>query len=632
MIISPRFLALLILTVFCLSGLPANAQENADERTAGRQAGGESSKPEAAKEDKAVVEDEAKPAPATDIKKEFIPEKAKVDDKGDLENSDKKPQAKKTELQEQSSGNSPKILKTDFASLESNGLYSNPQDGSLGRDLWTNTRRSAVLAYLPQLPPAGSSPTLQSLTSGVLLSSAQAGLIVNDIQPEQGSDILTLRLMKLMDLGMTDQALKIYSELGQPPYHPNLAQAGIMALLFNAEKSLACLEYKTVEDRNFSGPFWNDIKHYCNFVLESAKPSPAALETIESQAVKRLLSGGAYTLTYEAQKLQAIPLFDRAILTAENIINFGLFGLEGVNRIAPDHLVLALKKPGLSKESEFLLTMKMVEYGLKNRAEWEKIYSSFKFGGTADEQKIITIEALPGWQQLPALFQNAKTHGKGPEQNAASLHALSYVGTYGPAAAYPFAEFLTSIPVNNLSTGELTRIARVLHGADKDIPASWFDALSKRKIVGDQDTALYVLTYVAKAYQRFSIDDRKLAMDAVNRMKNSPLKENLSIIIENVDNTPEDQHNVNKVYDNDLNLTFSGNYVMPSKRVWDRLLESSQNQSIGETVLLSALLLNEKPLMDLYPGVLSDVLKGLRAVGLTRSSKNMAQEAILESL
>jgi hypothetical protein len=662
-----RLLALAVLTLSILSPGLAQAQEN--ERTAGRQAG----EPLPAKAAKAETAEVEAVKPKTDVKPkkskkpkaaeiiESTPEAAptmlrapkarKALPPPDAAAEDQKPPSrpgrrmvpvkKDVPVEEDSKpaaapaatpATNEKILKVEYEDLESVGLYSTPQDGSLGRDLWTNSHRSVLVEYLPQLKTVRKSPVLQFLTDGLLLSQAQAGLIENDIPPEPGKDILTLRLMKLMDLGMSDEALKIYSDLGRVPYHSNLAQAGIMAILFNGEKSLACLEYKTMEDRKFQGPFWTDIAAYCNYVLEDKKPADAEFERISSEPIRRIVSGAKFSVAYDARKFAEIPLFDRAILTAENRIDFGGLGLEGIRRIAPAHLTMALKKPGLSRQDAFLIQMKMVQYGLKSPAEWEKLYAGYRFGGAADEQKIITLESMPGWQQPLALYQNVKTLTKGPEQRAMALQALSYTWTYGLAAATPLADILASVPADNLSTEQLVLIARILNAADKDVPGSWFDVLSKRKGRSDKEMALTVLSYVAKAYQQTNPADKDVIVKAVQSIKNSTLKDNFMIIIENVDNTVPDQHTVNKVYDNGSDLTSDGNYVMPSKRVWDRLIASSQNQSIGETVLLSTVLLNDKPLMDLYPGVLGDVLKGLRAVGLTRFSKGIAQEALLETL
>lgn len=639
-----RFTRLLALAIFAFSALNATfslAQD--EERTAGRQAG-EPLRPAPETSEKPVVPPAPK-APQKDTAKTNAKNiKAQSASKPTKPEEQAKPDGSATPEAEAEAETKPelkvlpdeKILKVDFPDLESIGLYAGPQDGSLGRDLWTNSHRSVLMEYVPALKTVRRSPVLQFITSGVLLSETQANLIVNDVAPTPGQDLLTLRLMKLMDLGMNDQALAIYSDLGRTPYHSNLAQAGIMALLFNGEKSLACLEYKTVEDRNFHGPFWTDIALYCGYVLEDKKPSPDELGALTSEAVKRVLSDEGYSFAYDASKLESIPLFDRAILTAEHSINFGPLGLAGINRIAPAHLTLALKKQNLSREDDFLLKLKMVQYGLKQPTEWEKLYASYKFGGAADEQKIITLESLPGWQQLPALYQNAKTLEKekasAREQQALALKALDYIGTYGLAAAYPFADLLATVPADNLSTEQLVLLARVLNGADKDIPGGWFGILSKRKAKSEKEVGLYVLSYIAKAYQQTNPDDKAPVMKAVEGLKNSTLKESFKIIIENVDNRSIDDHTVNKVYDNGSDLTSNGNYVMPSKRVWDRLIASSQNQRIGETVLLSMVLLNEKPLMDLYPGVLGDVLKGLRAVGLTRFAKGVAQEALLETL
>ena len=650
---SSRLATLAMLAAFIV--IPVSGWAEDGDRTAGRKAGDPVPAATAAPLEADDIEAEPLDEPAAEKpkaekpapKKALPPENKKPEKKAEAEES--KPALKDTPSEEPADEEDSvetkepaepvgdaKILKADYPALESRGLYYSPADGSLGRDLWTNTKRSVLLNYLPSLPSAGKSPFLQTLTTGLLLSDANAKLIENDVPPKPGEDMLTHRLMKLMDLGMSDQALKIYSDMGQPPYHPNLAQAGIIALLFNAEKSLACLEYKTFEDRDFSGKFWTDIGAYCDFTLEGKKADEATLDSIHSSAIKRIAGGGKFAFNYNAQQLAEMPLLDRAILTAENLINFGGFSLETVRRIAPAHLTLAMKKPKLARQDEFLLTMKMVQYGLKNKAEWEKTYASFKFNGPADEQKFITIESLPGWQQLPALYQNAKTaekeSPKGSQAKSYALQALGYAATYGPAAVYPFADMLTQVSPDNLSTTQFIQIAEILQGADRDIPASWFPVLAKRKPTGEKDMALFVLAYVAKAYLRPEAGDHDAVAKSVDAINNSHLKETFKIIIENVDKPLGDQHNDGKVYENDADLTFSGNYVMPSKRVWDLLKASSQNQSIGETVLLSALLLNDKHLTDLYPGVLSDVLSSLRAVGLTRSSKSLAQQALLEKL
>ena len=69
---------------------------------------------------------------------------------------------------------------------------------------------------------------------------------------------------------------------------------------------------------------------------------------------------------------------------------------------------------------------------------------------------------------------------------------------------------------------------------------------------------------------------------------------------------------------------------MPMPRVWNQLVNSSQDKRIGETVLLSSVMLHKHSLVDLYPGVASDVLQSINTVGLTNISKALALESVLD--
>lgn len=101
-------------------------------------------------------------------------------------------------------------------------------------------------------------------------------------------------------------------------------------------------------------------------------------------------------------------------------------------------------------------------------------------------------------------------------------------------------------------------------------------------------------------------------------------------IIENLDKSFKDNHNADAIYVNDFDLTFTERYVMPMPRVWNQLVNSSQDKRIGETVLLSTVMLHKHTLGDLYPGVASDVLQSINTVGLTNISKALALESVLD--
>ena len=69
---------------------------------------------------------------------------------------------------------------------------------------------------------------------------------------------------------------------------------------------------------------------------------------------------------------------------------------------------------------------------------------------------------------------------------------------------------------------------------------------------------------------------------------------------------------------------------MPMPRVWEQLVNSNQHKRIGETVLLSTAILHKQSIGDHYPGGVGDVLQSLTNVGLTKTSKNLVLELVLD--
>ena len=100
-------------------------------------------------------------------------------------------------------------------------------------------------------------------------------------------------------------------------------------------------------------------------------------------------------------------------------------------------------------------------------------------------------------------------------------------------------------------------------------------------------------------------------------------------VIENVDNDKIVHNNADKIYEKEFDLTGNLDYVMPTMSVWNRLLQAGSEKRVGETVLLSTIILRETAPQDLYPGLFYDVFANLSSVGLTDISRNLAIAAAL---
>jgi hypothetical protein len=66
------------------------------------------------------------------------------------------------------------------------GLYVSASEGSLGKYLWKDIKRSSLLPLLEDMPVESREPAVQRLIFGALLTQADSTMINNDIAPEPG--------------------------------------------------------------------------------------------------------------------------------------------------------------------------------------------------------------------------------------------------------------------------------------------------------------------------------------------------------------------------------------------------------------------------------------------------------------
>ena len=123
----------------------------------------------------------------------------------------------------------PTVLKNaKLNNIESLGIFKTPQQGSLGRDLWSNGDRRNIASLMSALPSKTENYALQRLRNGLLLTAANTQLLKDKAPARDGGDMFTMRLENLLRIGAYDYAAKMYETLGDEPYHPRLAKAGII--------------------------------------------------------------------------------------------------------------------------------------------------------------------------------------------------------------------------------------------------------------------------------------------------------------------------------------------------------------------------------------------------------------------
>jgi hypothetical protein len=516
---------------------------------------------------------------------------------------------------------------TDFNKIESLGLLSKASEGGFGLDFWKDSDRSQVMGQLQGMAASSASPAIARLIHGALLSSTDASLITNDVPLLPGGDLLTLRLEKLLEGGAYVQAFKLYSSLGQDPYHENLSRAGIMAMLFNGEKSLACLEVNTFTTSEEAPEFWTDLAAYCDASL-SENPEGPSLEVLKDskhKLLQTLATNKNFRFGYSPDTFADLGMLEKALLTAESRLDIGTLHYD---KIPFDHIQPLLTYETLSDKDRVMLSAKAVSYGLMTPKELTQLYIRIAKVATKGQENPPT--PTEDWQKLPFGYLTA-LNTEQEKQWEILRQILAFDKNYSTGAFSPFAGMLAQTTPVDPTLAEIVTAFEVFQTAGVPLPSVWTERaenLTPEK--GENNLYLKVLaaSYVARYGSHFN-EEQQAKLDQAIEAADKPLGIFVKYIIENVDKQLADDDNAHRAYEKELSLTYEKDYVMPSGVVWDRLIKAGQNKAAGETILLSTVLLRNQELQDTYPPLVADILKATETVGLTDTSKDLAIAAIL---
>jgi hypothetical protein len=516
------------------------------------------------------------------------------------------------------------------------GLFHSLADGGLGKNLWDDAKRSEIIPLLETMPVSARYTGVQHLLFGTLLTAADTSQIENDIPPEAGRDLLSLRLRKLIDAGAYQQAVELYSKVPDEATSESIVRSGIYAMLFTGEEYLACVELKTVIDRYASLDFFKTLNAYCDVTL-SDMPDDRSWDILRSspdQILVTLASDKKFTFNYDPEKFSEFTFLERAMIVAEARLRSGDERRTNFKNVPPAHIQLLMKATDLTQKDKFLLSLRATEWGLMKIDDLTEIYKTAIDPDIRRDPALSVPASAEDWQRLPYLLQLAKNKQTDAEKWDFIRQSFPIGRKYGLTALTPFADILAGITPVNPTLEELQTVLAVLVRSEVTIPQQIIDLIKQFKFLPEQKSVENSLLSVALVAQttgsaEAALRDRILAGLSKGDDLSTLFLRN---IIENIDKHGAPDHNAVKIYDKQKNLTLSTDYVMPSEDVMNRLIEASRKGKPGETVLLSATVLNENSLDRLHPAAFQDVLQSLKFVGLTDISRNVAMEAVLGSI
>ncbi|MCF8467580.1 MAG: hypothetical protein K9G33_09285 [Sneathiella sp.] len=499
-----------------------------------------------------------------------------------------------------------------------------PETGGLGPNMWRGTSPERVVTLLKYLPVSSTSPELQLLFRRLLLTAA-----IIPQGPEKPTELVRLRLDKLREAGLIEEASRLLNRLPRSNMTPELDRTAVELLLLQGKNEQACeeIEGKTVQTPDY---FWTKADVFCNVVAGNMARAEIGVNLLDEQAGGDALFFALFDRL--AGGKAEIPESDQVITP----LHFAMMNLGGVHMPYPQ-----IEKAGY----EFLWALaKQEKADLNDR--FMAAYRSLSVGSMGPELSRSLIaqgalatqpEASEDLGRIAALYREAT----GTSEDLEKARILGDLwtageqdGSYLAASKLALPLLLRITPANLGDQFELDALRFLLLAKDTVNAAAWERAVrrgalrgsfeereSARKRIARADA--YMLISGAPGIARWNSSNFDAA--AFLQGAESGGSENVGLLLSILEVLGE------PVPDSLWSAALDLGQVPRSglsNRVIEKNLEIAAKAGlVGETVALSLAALGEEGPATVSTGTLTAVLSALKLVGLEEDARQLALEA-----
>lgn len=522
------------------------------------------------------------------------------------------------------------VSEVDFNTVESFGLLEQSRGEGLGKQFYSKSKRSAITSLISAMPDTNWN-VMRNIGNQALLTAANTDVIENDspIDYANGKDLLTLRVEKLIERGLYKEAYTFYTRMKVQPYNEKLARLGIISMLLNAQKPLACVELKTTDVPNKTDSFWKELDAYCVLSLSDQKfpELDAILNTSKHGVIRRILNDKSFNFTYSPTTFESLSLLEKALLVGENRLNLVNTTPAAIRQIPANHIQPLLTIPTLDNTTRILLSARAVEAGVMPAADFAKVY--IKIGRKAEKEK----KHLTGFEKIADLYWKRLDTFEPQLRKATISEILGLTHAQNYVLLVPYLDELAKFSAtDSYSIEDLNAIIRAYFLIGKEIPAGWLELIRKAYTPDAAQQSKKEILLISAALMSGEQENSTEKLKEIYNLLEKPLNPELAQlknIIENIDNRTGDYAKVDLTYENGFDTAAEKGYTLPPVALMEQLKVTRSSQATGETALLCNLILKDTKQQTVYPGVLADVAKALGEAGLGKEAQRLLAEVVL---
>jgi len=505
----------------------------------------------------------------------------------------------------------------------------NDQDGGLGPDMWLGTNRLVVESLLSKIPVATASPAMRDLMRRLLLTGAPVP------EGSQPGSLIALRAGQLLAMGDFTGVNALLKVVPGYAENPDLLRIEVDSRLLTGDVARAC-QVTNAYIENQSSTYWQKAFIFCQAIEGKGEQAQLGMSLlrelgVEDEVFYSLVS--ALANAYEAPVIESLADPSPLHLALARVVKATL-PADVISSNRPAILRSIAISPNASADLRIEAAERAEFSGALPVDALRQLYASIEFSDADLNNPLIALAGLSG-PLSRALLYRATLSQKGPVAQAESLAQALQLARLGGRYASTARAFLPQIsrvdPSLELAWFAPEAIRAFLIANRHDAVRGWFDLLTAAAQSDPHMAAqLEALLPVARlsGYDQASgwtLDRLPQWWDAVKASEGARDKAaTLASVFNALGEFVPDILWVDLI-DGPTHETVAA----PHSSLWFLLDGAASRQRLGETVLVSLVILNEGGPARASPLILQKVLKSLDSVGLKDEAHAMALEAVV---
>ncbi|MGH6619319.1 MAG: hypothetical protein ACREF6_07230, partial [Alphaproteobacteria bacterium] len=533
----------------------------------------------------------------------------------------------------------PEIQVKDLGSIDPESVGTlDAATGGFGAGMWLGTPRPTIQRLIGSIPAEIRSPVMRALAERLLLTAAA----LPPAEETGGGDgdtpsMLALRAERLVAMGLIDEARALILASPMRSSDPALVRLHVETLLLANDPGGACGTAKR-DAAKLAGSYWQRVAIFCQLLAgdsDGAQLGANILAETPDFDDKVFLSIADMMAQKRPVRIESLPSPTALHLAMLRSANAPL-PADAVEKATPP----LLRAIGISPNVELDLRLRAAERaafaGAIDTGRLAQIYMSVEF----DEAELNTAlsTAQKNWtpRGRALLYRSAQRQTVPTARAAVIQKAFELARTDGQLLLLVrlYRDLLKDIPVSADMAWFAGEAAKgLLALGERDAARPWVTLLRERQL-RDQDARvsrdrLWALALLA-GDERYRADDAESMSAWLGALREDEAelayeRAGLALVLMQAVGMQIPEQYWHAL----LQPPQRSPVFVPPPAYWPALENAVRARRVGETVLLSILMLGPDGTLGADAALLRDVVVALRTVGLEREGRTLALEAAL---